>query len=734
MKTKIKNIFLSLVLMLSVGCFAACGKDDPQKQTPTVNAVVENREFYVGDKLSEISLTLTEGDTAGTISWVSGDTELVLGENTCEWKFVPTDTNTFNEKTGTVTLSAVEKKEEPVVEVSVAQTKIYAESKLSTLTLTLAEGNTAGTISWVAPDTVLTEGENVCEWKFVPTDAETFKEVVGSITLNAVAQTLSSIEVKVQPEKLSYKAFETFDDSGMKLNAVFDGGKVEPVLTGWSVSYVNGTNLKAGDTKVVVTYKGKTVDVAITVSKIEIQKPVVAGTYVYDGTNKTATLKTDANSNLYTLSNNVYKEAGTHLVTVTLKDFNNYKWVGAQTKDVTVSFVIEKAEQTVQKTNYSGTYDGNSHAASVESSNSVKVYYSLEVLNSTNYTSASSEPLQFTNAGTVDVYYYIVGNSNYKDACGSVVVSIAKASSNVETNYAYSVAGNKNASIPESYVSVFGLNDAELEKTDLISFEFYTDEACLIKTSESSGAQTVGGAPKTAGLYYVLTKYAGSTNYNESSAKSVLLIDEDNSPAIAHGEDRAFAWKSEDGQTYVEAKTQDTGDLIEILATVKYGALVMQSKFVKQDGKWFISLDKVYEVVFSTANSENDTVTIYDEQGNEFEVVSKWIIPNYLGTYELDKTTASNPDDENLSAVVEIYNDYGVVKFSYNYSYTKNSGSVATAEKEGFVNLYTTTLVFEYNSSPMVSVTGYDDSDVLQGFAFGMQLNPSQVRGTYKRA
>lgn len=41
-----------------------------------------------------------------------------------------------------------------------------------------------GTLSWAAPDTVLTAGQAAPQWKFVPKDAETYTELTGSMTIN----------------------------------------------------------------------------------------------------------------------------------------------------------------------------------------------------------------------------------------------------------------------------------------------------------------------------------------------------------------------------------------------------------------------------------------------------------------------------------------------------------------------------------------------------------------------
>ena len=57
------------------------------------------------------------------------------------------------------------------------------------------------------------------------------------------------------------------------------------------VSYQNDEFVTISDTKVVVTYGGVSVDVAISVSKIELNNPQILGEYTYTGLDQTANIK-----------------------------------------------------------------------------------------------------------------------------------------------------------------------------------------------------------------------------------------------------------------------------------------------------------------------------------------------------------------------------------------------------------------------------------------------------------
>lgn len=75
---------------------------------------------------------------------------------------------------------------------------------------------------------------------------------------------VSSIDVTVQPTKTAYKVGETFDPTGIVVNAVGQDNSKTDVTT--QVSY-DKTTLVLGDTTVTVTFQGKTAVVEITVEE-----------------------------------------------------------------------------------------------------------------------------------------------------------------------------------------------------------------------------------------------------------------------------------------------------------------------------------------------------------------------------------------------------------------------------------------------------------------------------------
>ena len=83
-----------------------------------------------------------------------------------------------------------------------------------------------------------------------------------TFTVNVTARALTGISITKQPIKTSYIAGQSFDPAGMEVTAQYNDGTSEAV-TGYT--YAPSGALNANDTKVTVTYAGKTADVTIDV-------------------------------------------------------------------------------------------------------------------------------------------------------------------------------------------------------------------------------------------------------------------------------------------------------------------------------------------------------------------------------------------------------------------------------------------------------------------------------------
>ena len=159
-------------------------------------------------------------------------------------------------------------------------------------------------------------------------------------------------------------------------------------------------------------YASREADVTVIVAKKVVATPAVPDankSQVYTGAELSVGI---ADTELYTVSGGVMTNAGTHTVTITLTDSNNYAWNDAGNTDtsVTVQFSITKAENewmsgpSLSKTSW-GWGEENAVITAVPEFGTVNISY---LANGTDY--SATMPLSI---GTHTVVISVEGNDNY---------------------------------------------------------------------------------------------------------------------------------------------------------------------------------------------------------------------------------------------------------------------------------------------------------------------------------
>ena len=124
--------------------------------------------------------------------------------------------------------------------------------------------------------------ETVTDYAYTPTGSLTkndtkitiaYKDKTATVTITVkektppvVEKTLERIEVTTNPNKTAYEEGEKFDKTGMVVTAVYSDNSRETVT---DYTYAPTGSLTANDKRVIITYKGKTTTISISVKKIE---------------------------------------------------------------------------------------------------------------------------------------------------------------------------------------------------------------------------------------------------------------------------------------------------------------------------------------------------------------------------------------------------------------------------------------------------------------------------------
>ena len=124
--------------------------------------------------------------------------------------------------------------------------------------------------------------ETVTDYAYTPTGSLTandkrviitYKDKTATVTITVkektppvVEKTLERIEITKNPNKTEYEEGEKFDKTGMVVTAVYSDNSKETVT---DYTYTPTGSLTANDKRVIITYKGKTTTISISVKKIE---------------------------------------------------------------------------------------------------------------------------------------------------------------------------------------------------------------------------------------------------------------------------------------------------------------------------------------------------------------------------------------------------------------------------------------------------------------------------------
>ncbi|MDE5667395.1 MAG: hypothetical protein K2I29_04065, partial [Clostridia bacterium] len=222
----------------------------------TVNPVVNfTGTLYSSSKLPAISLST--GDTAGTIEWVT--TSLKAGENVCEWKFTPASTD-YTEQTGTYILYAEAIKPESIkATFNAGANTIYTTTTFEQLKsyIKLIAVNNDGS------ETEITDGSYTLYGELTEGTSNLSISYSGLATTVEIPNvqggakvTLSSLTAELTgTAKTDYTAFDKFNPAGVKVIATYSDGTTKQIAD-FTVAYADITKdyLCYGDTYVTIRY------------------------------------------------------------------------------------------------------------------------------------------------------------------------------------------------------------------------------------------------------------------------------------------------------------------------------------------------------------------------------------------------------------------------------------------------------------------------------------------------
>ncbi len=301
--------------------------------------------------------------------------------------------------------------------------------------------------------------------------------------------TLTSIEIT--PNKTAYDANTLFVDSDIVVTATYSNYETMVLnTTDYEVvlpsSYIESKGFQfLGGTQQTITIKAKvnndiSDNYVVTISKAKVEKPTADETqYVYNGEEQTYNL---AESDLYTISQTTYTNAGSYTITVSLVDKDNYEWTSGNSDALVYTFTIEKATYDMSGISFeNGVFTYDSTAKSLTINGELPAGVTVEYSANNSQTNATTEPIEITAVFSGDsANYNAIDNKT-----ATLTINKAYADIDVDQTPIVKVYGEV-WSLPVATTN-FGEVVCDTKITDLVYVDEYTVTYTVVGTDNYNG-------------------------------------------------------------------------------------------------------------------------------------------------------------------------------------------------------------------------------------------------------
>jgi len=195
--------------------------------------------------------------------------------------------------------------------------------------------------------------------------------------------------------------------------------------------------------------------------------------------------------------------AGEATIYATVSDGDNYTYA---TKTAQYAIGVNTAAMSVTATNYTGTYDGESHTVSVTVTEpeGTTVKYGTEEGQYTLDTAPT-----YTDAGTYTVYYQVT-KPNYTTVTGAAIVTISQAAG---------VISFAESSMSKTYGDADFTNELTNNGDGIVTYA--SDNTAIATVDDETGIVTITGAPGQATIYATVTD---GTNYAYATKTATFTV------------------------------------------------------------------------------------------------------------------------------------------------------------------------------------------------------------------
>lgn len=286
--------------------------------------------------------------------------------------------------------------------------------------LTLSDGDTPGTVSWDEYE-LIEAGDLSFSWTFLPEDAVNYTSATGTLVVTVVHKVVTQIRLSVRPTKMVYTALQSFDPSGMEIVGDQNSGSTEVIpqkrsgYDGYTILYPTEESvLHYGDSYVTVEYNGLTLQVEITVNKIQRALPFVSGlVWTYNGYRQRPYVE-GVDETVQMTGDDSATDKGDYLLTIALTDTNEYVWADGTSEPLSYPWrILPVGRHLLSLSALSFVYSGEINSVLLRNDdNTDKDFYSVDAASVFSATDAGTYSI--TASLCNDNYYWIDPNDPEK--------------------------------------------------------------------------------------------------------------------------------------------------------------------------------------------------------------------------------------------------------------------------------------------------------------------------------
>ena len=227
-----------------------------------VTLTPESSTYTGSEQRPTVTVTLDSQDLDGDTDYeVSYDPAKVKNAGT----YTVTVTGTGNyEGTATATFT-IQKADPNIGDVTYSGGDLYDSTALDSITLSRGNQTVSGTLELDAGQ-ILRADVSSYKWTFTPDDAANYETITGTVELTVQTDTLTGLSVQTNPDKTEYVYGETFDTTGLVLEATYASNNTKEISAEEITVETTGP-LTCDMTAVTVSYQGMECQVPVTVNK-----------------------------------------------------------------------------------------------------------------------------------------------------------------------------------------------------------------------------------------------------------------------------------------------------------------------------------------------------------------------------------------------------------------------------------------------------------------------------------